>query len=488
MLKPLRCHIVLPVAAFYLYLAGSAPFLGQWDSYDYLKQIVSHRFSALGIGRPLFVGYNILLWESVKKVFRLESMQVETVAMAGTVLLGALGVLLFQRLSRKILRSPAIPMAALAMALSPVYALYSGFVMTEVPMLVALLVSALILWEPGSRHPALRDILGGIFFGLAVGIREQALTLGAAFLWILCSRRRDGPTRLRSAVLFGVSASVIVLAPAAFFYFQDQAGFMERTAIWLRAIPTGRIQFWNNVQASLLYALAMCPGAWCAAAGAGLYGLFRRRTAGTGTEESSCTGRRQPGSIPNPVWGAVACLLVPIAVLWRDADVQMHPRYVLVALPGSLIFCVSLYERWVHSRRGPVIWAAVQILIFGLALAVLSPYRQAQTRKMEFARMVRDSIPDEGLLIAGNLSPVLDYYRGIGVRPRWQILWSGWDWDARVAETAIRSAWADGIPVYLSRNPLGWSNFEAEFLDLHFLLKDCRQEQIAPMLFLVLPP
>jgi hypothetical protein len=243
------------------------------------------------------------------------------------------------------------------------------------------------------------------------------------------------------------------------------------------------VQFRNNVQASLLYMLAMCPGAWFCAAGAGLYALFRRRRAANGTGES---GRTDP--MTNPFLGAVACLVLPVAVLWRDADVQIHPRYVLVALPGSMIFCVSLYRRWVKSKRGPVIWAAVQILVFGAALAVLAPYRQTQTRKMEFARTVRDSVPDEGLLFAGNLSPVLDYYRGIGVRPRWQVFWSGWDWDAGAAGNAIRRAWAGGIPVYVSGNPAGWFNFEGEFLDLHYLLKDCRQEQVAPMLFRVLPP
>ena len=64
MLRRLGNQAVLPILAFYLYLAGSAPYLGQWDSFDYLKQIVTHQFSALGIGRPVFVGYNILLWES----------------------------------------------------------------------------------------------------------------------------------------------------------------------------------------------------------------------------------------------------------------------------------------------------------------------------------------------------------------------------------------------------------------------------------------
>ncbi len=480
--------IALPVAAFYLYLAGSAPFLGQWDSYDYLQKIVCHQPSALGIGRPVFVGYNILLWESMRRIFRLEPLQVETVAMGGMVLMGVLGVILFQRLSSQLLRSPAAQMAALAFAISPLYAAYSGYVMTEVPMLAALLASALILWKSGVRHPLLRDVLGGIFFGLAVGIREQALTLGGAFIWILWSRRGKGSSRLRSIAVFGASAAAIILTPVLLFYLQDQAGFLARTRTWLHALPTARTQFWNNVQAGSVYTLAMCPGAWLAAAGAGLYCLLNIRTARGRKAEGSRAVPRRPDSMPNAVLGLITCLILPMAILWFDADVQMHPRYTLVFLPASLIICALLFSRWIPSKRGPVIWAVIQVLVFGAALAALSPYRQSQIRKMEFARVMRDSIPGEGLLIAGNLSPILDYYRGIGVRPAWRILWSGWNWDAQAAKKAIRRAWEDGIPVYLSTNPSGWSYCETEFLDVHFLLQDSRKEQFAPMLLRVYPP
>ena len=52
MKKIFRHSIILPVIALYLYAADSAPFLGQWDSFDYLKQIVSHQLSPLGFGSP----------------------------------------------------------------------------------------------------------------------------------------------------------------------------------------------------------------------------------------------------------------------------------------------------------------------------------------------------------------------------------------------------------------------------------------------------
>ncbi len=331
-MKIVRYQIILPILAFYLYLAGSAPYLGQWDSFDYLKQIVTHQLSALGIGRPVYLGYNILLWESMRRLFHLDPLRVEVVVMTGTILIGVLGVVLFRRLAREILSSTTSQMAVVALVASPVYAIYSGFVMTEVPMLVALMASALILWKPSTRYPALSDVASGIFFGLAAGIREQSLTLAAAFLWIICSRPRTVTSRLRSTILFGIAAGVVVVAPAIAFYLFDPAGFMERTRIWLQAIPMGSTQFRNNAEASLLYIILICPGAWLAVAGSGIHRLFRK------PQPTSIHETSQSDSIPNPIWGILSCLVLPIVVLWRDADVQMHPRYVLLALPASLIF------------------------------------------------------------------------------------------------------------------------------------------------------
>jgi hypothetical protein len=481
MQKTPRQLFILPAIAFYFYLAGSAPFLGQWDSFDYLKQIVSHQLSALGIGRPVYVAYNILLWEASRRVFHLQPLQVEMVAMWTTILLGALGVLFFLRLALRMLPSPAGKMAALALAVSPVYAIYSGYIMTEVPMLVALFAAALLLWKSSERHPLLTDVAAGILFGFAVGIREQALTLGAAFLWIIFSRRKEMAHRLRSTLLFGAASAIVILSPAVAFYLYDPAGFIERIKTWLRAIPLGSIQFRNNLEASLLFAFLASPGSWLAVAGAGIYRFFRKQNTNLAVNES------QTDAIPHPIWGIVCCLVLPLVVLWRDADVQMHPRYALIALPASVILCTMLFRRWVPSGRGLAVWAIVQVAVFGLSLAVFSPYRQTQIKKMEFARQVRESIPGEGLLIAGNYSPVFDYYRGIGVRPDWQILWAGWDWDRHFVEAEIYDAWSSGVPVYLSTDARGWSYFEKEFIEVHLILKDCPKEQIVPHLFRVYP-
>jgi hypothetical protein len=486
MQKILRYPIVLPAIALYLYVAGSAPFLGQWDSYDYLKHIVSHQLSALGFGRPVFLGYNILLWESVRRIFHLEPLKVEAVVMTGTVLLGVAGLLLFRALARQFLSPRASRMAALALAVSPIYAVYSGFIMTEVPMLVALIGSGLILCKSAHRHPVWGAAASGILFGMAFGMREQALTLGAAYLWIIWSKGQTGRSRVRSILLFGSTAMAAVLVPVLWLYFSDPAGFVERTRIWLRAIPMGQSHFAMNVQASLLYALAICPASWSTAAAAGLYVLFRRRASG-----KSVVSGREPenseASVKYPVLGIFCSIVLPIVALWRDADVQIHPRYAMVALPGSLLFCACIYDRWIRSGKGPVLWAAVHVLVFGAAILILSPFRQVQSEKMEFAEAVRNAVPGKAVFIAGSYSPMLDYYRGIGVRPQWQIVWSGWDWNQGKAEGLIRESWAAQVPVYLSEDPLGWRHLESEYLNFYFFLKDCKKEPAIPKLFRIYP-
>ena len=461
MLRLHRYPVLLTAIASYLYLAGSAPFLGQWDSYDYLKQIVTNRFSDLGFGRPVYLGCSILLWESMKRIFHLEPLQVEVVAMTATIVCGAAGVLIFERLSREYLSPAAGRMAALALAISPMYAVYSGYIMTEVPMLVVLMASALVLVKQNGRRPALSDIFGGILFGAAIGIREQALTMAPALLWVILSRNRNQGTRLRSFVLFGSAAGMAVLLPMAALFLAQPAIFTARIATWLRALPTGSLQFWNNVQASFLFTIAVCPASWLAAAAAGAFYLFGRRQ-----------GRNPETPICNPVLGILCWIVFPIAALWRDADVQIHPRYLLLALPGSLILCASMYSRLVRSAKAPAVWAILHVLVFGGALVAIYPFRQVQNQKMEFAGVVRDRIPGEGLIIAGGYSPILDYYRGIGLRPQWRILWSGWTWNAREADDMVREAWLEGIPIYLIENHLAWRYFESEYL--HYYLRYLR--------------
>ncbi len=487
--------IVLFVIAICIYFAGRAPFLGQWDSFDYLRQTVTHQLSALAFGRPVFIGCNIVLWEVSRSLFGLAPVQVEKVVASGIILTGGLGVLLFRRLARHLLPGRAGRMATLAFLLSPMYAVYAGSVMTEVPMLVVLLAAALLLWELTDDHPVAGPLAGGILFGLAVGIREQAATLGAVFLWILWEQRPDWASRVRACLLFLASAGVTVLGPILALYFHDPAGFFVRTEAWMRAIPMGGSHLLKNVESSLLFALAVCPGAWLALLGGGVVFGVGRALRGRRRGQSSpprATEHRQyearKARFAHPVWGLVCGFVLPLAVLWRDADVQMHPRYLLILLPAGLLGAAFIYGRLLDSTRAVIWWAVIQVVVFGGSAVALEPLRQIQYEKKEFAELVVKAVPGGGLLIPGGFSPILEYYRDIGIRPAWRILWSGWGWNRTNVEAAIEKSWEEAEPVYLCDPPWGWLMLEDERLDLFYILRDSPRATIAPGITRVFPP
>ena len=132
-------------------------------------------------------------------------------------------------------------------------------------------------------------------------------------------------------------------------------------------------------------------------------------------------------------------------------------------------------------------WVVVHLVIFGIAQVGIQPFRHVQAEKKEFARLVREAVPGAGLLIPGGYSPIMDYYRALGERPQWQILWSGWGWTGRAAETRIRDAWSHHLPVYLCDGPAGWLYFEDALLDLYFIFRHSKKDQIAPGLFRIYP-
>jgi hypothetical protein len=485
-------RLLLLVLACTIYFAGRSPFIGQWDSFDYLKQIFTHRLSDLGFGRPVFIGFNVVLWESFKHVFNLRPFRIEALVMAEVLLLGALGVLAFRSLTRQTLPSSASRLAVPALLLAPMYAFYSGSIMTEVPMLVALVTAAALLWPADSHRQTLRDLAAGVMFGLAIGVREQAVTMGAGYLWILWSRREGVHGRLRSMSLFGAAAALVGAGPVAVLYLQDPPAFQHRMQIWLQAIPMGRVHFWRNLQASLLYTVAACPAAWLLALGAGIRYRLKGVTLvppAVGTEGRHEAKRPAPVTsvLSSPAIGMLCFLLLPVALLWRDADVQIHPRYALIVLPPAILLCAALYVRWAPSPRAATTWILVHLSIFGIAQVGLQPLRYLMKEKRDYAQLVREAVPGEGLLIPGGYSPIMDYYRALGDRPQWEILWSGWGWEGRTAEAAVRAAWSHNTPVYLCRGPAGWIYFEDELLDLYYLFRRSEQREVAPGLFRIYP-
>ena len=117
-----------------------------------------------------------------------------------------------------------------------------------------------------------------MLFGLAVGIREQALTLGAAFPLdsleqALLLRLR----RFRSMLRFGARGRMRHSGAGSWFLFLRSGGICRTDPNLVSSDSLGSSQLRNNMEFSLLYAFILCPGAWLAVAGAGVYRLFAQK-------------------------------------------------------------------------------------------------------------------------------------------------------------------------------------------------------------------
>ncbi|MBL8189575.1 MAG: hypothetical protein JNK38_16310, partial [Acidobacteria bacterium] len=57
-------YLWLPLACMSWWLAWKYQdrFISDWDGFDYTSAIVEGKYSVLGLGRALFLGYNHLLW------------------------------------------------------------------------------------------------------------------------------------------------------------------------------------------------------------------------------------------------------------------------------------------------------------------------------------------------------------------------------------------------------------------------------------------
>jgi len=271
---------------------------------------------------------------------------------------------------------------------------------------------------------------------------------------------------------FGVAALGLILAPILPVFLADPAAYLHALQIWLQSIPMGPAQFGRNFQASLLFGFALCPAAWLAMAGSLVAGK---------------SSRDRKADRASWVIGIFLALVFPLAALWRNADIQLHPRYTLITLPAATLLCAGIFARSRLSVRRPRSWLLLHVVVFALAIAPIQWFRNIQREKKEFALRVREQIPGPAFIVAGAYSPIFDYYRAVGDRPEWEVLWSGWAWKRSDAARAIDSALARGKTVYLCDGPWAWFYFEDQRLDLHVLVQEFRQEKVSEGLHRIAP-
>ena len=159
------------------------PFIGDWDGMDYTVLSLNGYPSSMALGRNLFIFGNHFLFLTARTLFNVEPENAYLIFKYAVVAQAPIAVIACWILARDISGSLfTATTAALLIAFSPVFVLYGGQVMTDVPS-VLVLATALIIHIRGVQQKKFwLVLLGAALLGLGVNLRE---TIGFYAPWLV---------------------------------------------------------------------------------------------------------------------------------------------------------------------------------------------------------------------------------------------------------------------------------------------------------------
>src|SRR5829696_1419775 len=188
------------------------PFIGDWDGLDYTILSVEGYPSSMALGRNLFIFSNHALFVIARTLFQIQPENAYLIFKYAVVAQVPLAVIACWILARDISGSLfTATTAALLIVFSPVFVLYGGQVMTDVPS-VLVLATALIIHLRGVRQRKLWLVLVGAgLMGLGVNLRE---TIGFYVPWLVLAPFGLGWKFQRKEFLWVVASCVVFVVLA----------------------------------------------------------------------------------------------------------------------------------------------------------------------------------------------------------------------------------------------------------------------------------
>jgi 4-amino-4-deoxy-L-arabinose transferase-like glycosyltransferase len=171
------------VIALILVLCFVDPFIGDWDGMDYTMLSLEGYPSSMALGRNLFIFANHFLFVVAHAVFHVQQEHAYLIFKYAVVAQSPLAIIACWILARDISGSLyTATLTAILITFSPVFVLYGGQVMTDVPS-VLLLATALIIHMRGVQQQKFWMVLAGAaLMGLGVNLRE---TVGFYAPWLV---------------------------------------------------------------------------------------------------------------------------------------------------------------------------------------------------------------------------------------------------------------------------------------------------------------
>ncbi|MCU1267047.1 MAG: hypothetical protein JWM21_3365 [Acidobacteria bacterium] len=434
------------VISLILILSFVDPFIGDWDGLDYTILSLRGSPSSMALGRGLFTFYNHALYLLAHAIFKIQPRDAYLIFKYAVVAQGPPAVIACWILTRDLSRSvQAATVAALMLALSPVFIIYSGQVMTDVPALL-LLCTALVIHLRGIRK---RNIwlllLGAGLLGAGVNLRE---TIAFFSPWLVLAPFVCGwrPGR-RELAYVGLSGVIfLIFALGGFAYWFSDPEYQRAWFGWREsmrgesALHPVRLQ---NLLPFFLYLVVTAPLVVLTLP----FAFIRQWRA-----------RCLSPLVLLALIGVFADLLLLLnystAIVWR------YPLASLPALaPLTADYLVRTLTARLHSARIALAACVAAILLLVVLFGVY--IRPISRQFVEWRALSKNYdkqlalLPRDAVVISGQQTVAVTYWRGVGAG-EWEVIGTGGGWPGPQLVPLIEKYLKQGRRVFLDSDSRWW--------------------------------
>lgn len=435
------------VIALALVLYFVDPFIGDWDGLDYTILSLEGYPSSMALGRNLFIFGNHFLYLVGHSLFEVERDSAYLIFKYAVVAQAPLAVIACWILARDIGGSLyTATTAVLLIVFSPVFVLYGGQVMTDVPS-VLLLATALIIHLRGIRQRKFWMVLVGAgILGLGVNLRE---TMGFYAPWLVLAPFLLG-WKFQRREVFWVAASCVVFAVLAFGWF----------AYWFITDPHYR-GVWHGWRESMREESSRHPVQLSNLRPyVLLYFISAPLVFLTNLFAPVLEWRKHKMSPMLLLWSVA---FFANLLLFLNYSTTVNWRYFLTGLPGLVPLGAFWLLRIAEQRFGSERRAFfASIFVIGLLAVILFifmrpiSYEFIERRAMSKEYKHRlEQLPDDAIMISGAQTIAVNYWASIADR-RWQSIGTGGGWPGNELFAIVQNHLNDGRRVFIDADPRWW--------------------------------
>lgn len=446
---PWWCVPAIAGLALVLYFVD--PFIGDWDGIDYTMLSLAGYPSSMALGRNLFIFGNHALYEIAHAVFKVQPEHAYLVFKYAVVAQAPLAVIACWVLARDFSKSiHTATLAALFLVFSPVFVLYGGQVMTDVPSVLLLSVALIVHYRGLQQERVWLVLAGAALLGLGVNLRE---TMGLYAPWLVAAPFVFGwKFRPRQILIVAISCLLFLLCATSWFafwfitnehyrsiWFGWRESMLQENArhpVTLHSLRPYLVYFF--VSAPLL--LISLPFALSNA----LWNSFRQRKVS-----------------PLLLLGVIGLLCD--LLLFFNYGTAVNWRYFLTGLPAiapvSANFLIRVLTRHLGSVR--LAFATCVTVVLTLAVSFSLMIRPASQQFIERRAMSKEyrqqlvNVPRDAVMISGSQTIAVTYWKAIGAGD-WKTIGTGGGWPGANLVPLIESYLKDNRRVFIDRDPRWW--------------------------------